>query len=89
VPNGEKRDRAVGGKLKALGVLRGVADLAFLWPGPAGPHVLFLELKAKRRRPTAVQNEFAKLARLVGAYYEVADTIDRAVDVLRRFQLLR
>lgn len=43
--NGEKRSRATGGRLKAMGVVPGVPDLLLLHP--SGPfHGLGLELKA-------------------------------------------
>lgn len=42
VPNGEVRDKATAGKLKAMGVLAGVFDLGFIWPNGQAS---WLELK--------------------------------------------
>lgn len=54
VPNGGKRDKATAGKMKALGVKKGVPDI--LLPIPSRGHVGFAaELKIKGGRPTPEQ----------------------------------
>src|SRR5215831_5961543 len=68
-PNGEHRDKRTAAKLKAMGVLPGVADLIFMWPewlisagqGLQQTCILFLELKAHGRKPSAAQMGFYKL----------------------------
>jgi len=87
-PNGEERDDRVASKLKAMGTMPGVADLLFIWPGPAAPQLLFLELKAPRRTTSAEQDHFAERARATGAFYEVADNIDDAIAILKSYGLL-
>lgn len=95
VPNGGWRDRREAAKLKAMGVLPGVADLVFIWPGTmvtprimVTPRVLFLELKARGRNLTVEQLHFRERARLAGADFETADTIDDAVGILKSYGIL-
>ena len=67
--NGEERDKRTAAKLKAMGVLPGVADLVFVWHPTVwqttvfsnnrkGVNILFLELKAPKRKPSDVQISF-------------------------------
>ena len=57
VPNGEKRDKATAGKLKAMGVRRGVPDL--LLPVARTPfHGLWVELKTTKGKLSADQVEW-------------------------------
>jgi len=96
VPNGEVRDKRTAAKLKAMGVLAGVADLVFLWKeideseGETRKYlrVLFLELKLPGRQATDSQIEFALAVRLAGAEYKVARSIDAALELLRERDLL-
>ncbi len=81
VPNGEVRDPRTGAKLKAMGTRRGVADLVFIRPGAP---LLFLELKDRVGRQSAAQIEFQAAAERAGAQYEVAHSLDDALDVLWR-----
>ena len=90
VPNGEPRDKRTGAKLKAMGVLPGVADLLFIWNVDIlGTRVLFLELKRKSGRSTPAQCEFATRANRAGAFYRTAYSIDDALAVLDSFSLFR
>lgn len=92
IPNGELRDKRAAAKLKAMGTLPGVADLVFMWPIPAirswQIQVLFLELKARSRKPAPEQLLFAERAYKAGAIYEFADNIDQALQILSRHDLL-
>src|SRR5690242_13034214 len=57
IPNGELRDKATAGKLKAMGVRAGVSD--FLLPIPVRDvHGMWLELKATDGRLAPEQREF-------------------------------
>jgi hypothetical protein len=89
VPNGEERDPRVGAKLKAMGVLPGVADLIFLWKDGRWPRVLFLELKAKGEDLSEAQEWFRDNVRSIRCYFECADTIDDALKILEKYKLLR
>lgn len=82
VPNGEKRDAAAAGKLKAMGVLPGVPDLVFIMPkGQAA----FIELK----RPGEVLSDaqIALRRRLVACNcgYSVARSLDEVEQTVARW----
>jgi len=87
-PNGELRDKRVAAKLKAMGVLPGVADLIFLWAADRRPSGLFLELKRRFGRPEPDQESFAKAIKELGFFYEWTDTLDEAVRILIRYGIL-
>jgi hypothetical protein len=98
-PNGELRPGRVGAKLKAMGVRPGVADFFFTWGVPvsvvAEPHLrkfpqnLFLELKRHGEDLSPEQEQFRDSMTAKGSFYEVADSIDDAVAILKRHQILR
>lgn len=81
VPNGEHRDKRTAAKLKAMGVLPGVADLVFDWNG----RMLYLELKRVGGVMSASQKEFKERAERAGRLYAVAYSVDEAVGILRGF----
>jgi len=56
VPNGGFRNPREAMKLKATGVVKGVADLVFLWKGKA----YFLELKTAKGKQSTAQKEWQK-----------------------------
>lgn len=85
VPNGERRDKITGAKLKRLGVLPGAADL-LLWHNGVS---FALELKRPGARPTESQLEFMARFADAGGHTCVADSIDRALAVLESWQLLQ
>ena len=89
VPNGELfRDKRVAAKLKAMGTLPGVCDLIFIWPGPAAPQVLFLELKARGRHLTPEQQIIFDKVSYAGVHCAKADSVDAAIAILKSFNLL-
>jgi hypothetical protein len=108
-PNGEERDKRTAARLKAMGVLPGVADLQFLWreevsrppdavgqsanvAAPGGrfrTRVLFLELKAPGRKPSAEQCGFALAVRCIGANYHIVDNIDEGIRIIESYSLTR
>jgi hypothetical protein len=92
IPNGEIRDIRTAAKLKAMGVLPGVADLQFMWKeAPYGwlLRVLFLELKAPGKKPTDSQLLFKTRAEACGAYWACADNIDDALRIVGEYGLLK
>jgi hypothetical protein len=89
VPNGELRDKRAAAKLKAMGVKPGVADLVFIWLGISGIKVLFLELKAPKRKPSDVQKHFAQFAQRIHCHYECADKIDDAWKIIEWHGLVK
>lgn len=80
------RKRWEMGLLKALGQRAGVPDLTFV---QAGPKVRFLELKAKGNKPTEEQRAFGMDAEMLGCDWEVADNIDRAIEILEAWGVLK
>jgi hypothetical protein len=92
VPNGELRDKRAAAKLKAAGVLPGVSDLIFLYyrfdDSSKRLRVLCLELKAPGRRPSDEQRYFGSRVKRLGVAFEVADSIDQAVELLESYGVL-
>ena len=60
VPNGGSRDLRTAQRLKAEGVLPGVADLVLFVP-TKDHHALFIELKVKPNRQSQHQKDWEKL----------------------------
>jgi hypothetical protein len=94
VPNGEHRDPRTAAKLKAMGVLRGSADLEFHYAEVDELHrkhrrMLHLELKVGNRQRTDSQVAFALAVRLLGDDYEVARSVDEAIAILGGRGLIR
>lgn len=70
IPNGGDRNLLTAKKLKAEGVLKGVADLFVLYPN--GEYAgLFIEMKTKDGRQQESQKEFQKYCEKVGYRYVV------------------
>jgi hypothetical protein len=100
VPNGGYRYKTTGAWLKAMGVRAGVADLIFIWkPGveqrweqPEQPphmvHVLCLELKVRGKKQRPEQEQFQTECGVVGAIYEMADNIDDALAIVKKYGII-
>ena len=88
IPNGEYRDRRSAAKLKAMGLLPGVADLIFQWQISNQARTLYLELKREKGKPTENQKLFSDRARTAGCAYEVVNSMDEALLILRRHKLI-
>lgn len=85
-PNGEARNPRTGARLKAMGVVPGVADIALVLPGGLAA---FLEIKASDGRQSEHQRAFEGRVRGAGARYAVAKSIDEARAILRDWGALR
>jgi len=85
--NGAYMSKATAGKGKALGVLAGVADLVFVYPGElgCGARIGFIELKAPKGALTAGQQGFAKDVEALGARYYVARSIEDVQAALNKW----
>ena len=85
-PNGEHRNKRTAAKLKAMGVRPGVADLVFIrrapWSLDCLPEVLFLEMKRRGGKQSDTQRSFEVDAKMIGAQYRVADSVEAAVAIL-------
>jgi hypothetical protein len=98
-PNGEWRDIQTAAKLKAMGVRPGVADFFFTWGELVSvvgepsvqkfPRNLFLELKRRGKDLSPEQEQFRDSVTAKGSWYEVADSIDEAVEILRRYGVMK
>jgi VRR-NUC domain len=88
-PNGELRDPRLGAKLKVMGLRPGVSDLLFFWNDDGERlRMLCLELKARGEDLSDNQRAFKQAMKNLGAYFEVADSVDEAVRVLRQYRIL-
>ena len=81
-PNGEKRDQRTAAKLRAMGVLPGVADFLFIMPNG---QAAFLELKSATGALSGDQEQFRFRVRQNGCGYATARTLDEAVVILERW----
>jgi hypothetical protein len=89
-PAGEKRDAMTGARLKRMAVQPGIADFLFLPPaGATQPRTHFLELKRRGGKLSPAQCEFALWCRLNGYPFEVADSYEAAIAILKRWGVLR
>lgn len=81
VPNGGRRDHITGARLKAEGVVAGVADLLLLVPSRQH-HALCIEMKTAKGRQSPAQKEWQQHAEAHGYRYEVVrdfETFERVV----------
>jgi len=85
VPNGERRDKIAGAKLKRMGVLAGAADILAWHNGNS----FALELKAPGGRLSEAQLEFLARFADAGGHTAYTEGIDRALAVLEAWNLLR
>lgn len=92
-PNGEHRNKRTAAKLKAMGVLPGVADLIFIraapWSFDCVPDILFLEMKRRGEKQSDSQLAFEQRAKACGAQYRVADSVGAAIDILEHGRWVR
>ncbi len=86
VPNGEGRSKATGGRLKAMGVRAGVADLCFVLRNGSAA---FMELKASGGRQSAAQLVFEQRCIDAGVPYVVVTSMDGAVEILKAWGVCR
>lgn len=86
IPNEGKRTPANGARMKAMGMLPGVADLfvkvAHEWP-------LFLELKKIGETPRWEQSQFGLMATGARCHWAWTDNMDEALDILREYGAIR
>lgn len=78
VPNGGYRTLATAGRLKAEGVVPGVADFIIFWKGRA----LAIELKACKGRLSKAQQHWGDAFTLAGGVYAVARSLEEVAAIL-------
>lgn len=75
VPNGGRRDKTTGAKMKAEGVLAGVADLILLKPN-AKHGALLIEMKTRIGRQADTQRKWQRLIERDGYKYVVCRSLE-------------
>ncbi|MBQ7156665.1 MAG: VRR-NUC domain-containing protein [Bacteroidaceae bacterium] len=75
VPNGGRRDKTTGAKMKAEGVLAGVADLILL-KSNANHGALLIEMKTRIGRQADTQREWQRLIERDGYKYVVCRSLE-------------
>lgn len=78
VPNGGHRSKASAGKMKAEGVIAGVADCLVIYRGQA----IGIELKTLKGRLSPQQKSWASSFERAGGWYYVARSIDQVKEIL-------
>jgi hypothetical protein len=71
-PNGGWRSRATAGRLKAEGVMPGVADIVIVWQG----RVVAIELKTKDGSQSPAQKAWADQFTTAGGAYAVCRSVE-------------
>ena len=90
VPNEAKRSPRLANHLKAMGLLSGVSDLVIIRPGNIdAAEVLFLELKAKGKKPSKTQLAFRDAANHANCTWLSADNINEAIKILKECGFIR
>lgn len=86
VPNGGKRSKSEGGKLKAMGVKAGVPDLMLPFPSPKGTYTgLAIELKSPKGEPTDSQTRWLRNCKAAGYLVAICRTFEEFETVALRF----
>lgn len=84
VPNGGRRDKASGARLKAEGVVAGVSDLILL-VARHGHHGLLIEMKTPKGSQSQQQRQWQKLAEKQGYRYVVIRSIEEFIQVVNEY----
>lgn len=87
VPNGGRRDRVSGAKLKAEGVLPGVSDLILL-VARGGYHALLIEMKTSKGKQSPAQKEWARDMAARGYLYVVCHSFEEFRKAIDGYMLL-
>ena len=88
VPNGSYRNKATAGKLKAEGVVPGVADLILLVPKPMPlpyHHALCIEMKTKTGRQSPEQKAWQSKMERFGYDYAVCRSLDEFINTIENY----
>ena len=86
VPNGEYRSPRTAGRLKAMGVQAGVADLHITLPMG---RTAWIELKSVNGRQSPEQRSFEGYERAVGARYMICRSIEDVENTLHGWGVRR
>lgn len=84
VPNGGARSKATAGKLKAEGVVAGVADLLLLVPNWQS-HGLAIEMKTDKGRQSELQQWWQSAVTAQGYQYSVCRSLDQFIETVEAY----
>ena len=84
VPNGGARDAVTGARLKAEGVMAGVADLFLSIPN-AQYHGLYIEMKTAKGTQSKSQRIFQQRVEAMGYRYAVVRSFEGFVALIREY----
>ena len=84
-PNQGVRSKRTAGRLKAMGVLAGIPDLTFVFPGGV---VAMMELKTPKGVMSKAQKALEEKCHKLGVEHAVCYSIDTALEVLRWWKVL-
>jgi hypothetical protein len=84
IPNGGLRNKAVAGKLKAEGVLRGIPDLC-IPVARFGSHGLYIEMKAENETTKPHQDLIISKLRDEGYQCEVVHSFDEFQKIVNEY----
>lgn len=86
VPNGGRRSRGEAGKLRAMGVRKGVSDWILPFPSPSGRYAgLAIELKSHNGTVSDEQQDFLDDSEAAGWLTAVVRSSDEFVEVVMRW----
>jgi hypothetical protein len=86
IPNAGKRSYRTAKQMVAEGLTAGVADLCIMLNGGV---VVWLELKTKANQLSDAQRAFASVCRELDHPYHIIRDLPEAIDVFRRWNVLR
>jgi hypothetical protein len=86
IPNSAKRSMRMGARMRAEGLLAGVADLCIMLP--CG-RCAWLEMKSAKGRQTVAQRAFGLRCLRLGHPYGIAYSVDDAVVFLKSAGVLK
>lgn len=84
VPNGERRDKITGARLKKQGVVSGVADLFLSVPNKTH-HGLYIEMKTPEGRQQTTQKTFEASVKAQGYDYCICRTLEGFICAVREY----
>lgn len=82
IPRGDARAKRIGGIMKSMGVMAGVADLLLFWRGGMGA----IELKSEKGKQTDSQRLFERQWVYFGGQYAICRSLDEVQRVLNEWR---
>lgn len=87
IPNGGRRDKVTGAKLKEEGVLAGVADLILLYPS-GEYHALLIEMKTAIGKQSSEQRKWQQQIEPYGYKYVVCHSLGDFINAINSYLLI-